>query len=379
MSAAAIHLYLGLVPTPAPRIVAEAVESLTVTQTDAGVSTGWQLVLNAERPPAPPDDYPLATHPLLRPFTRVIAAVSVGARNRVLLDGVITHTELKPPAQGQGALLTLTGDSVDTLMELTDVSIPWPALTDAAIVTLVLAKYAALGVVPRVVAPIPPPELPDPLEGIVVQNESDAAFLRRLARPYGYVFFVLPGPAVGMNTAYWGPPPRNLPPQRSLSVDLGSATNVTSLDFSYDAKGPTMVFGAVESEFLDTDIPIVTTIPTRTPPLAAAPAITALLPFVTLERYSNPAYGPGRALYEANAITQRSTDTVVTAHGSVDTMQYGDVLQAPGVVGVRGAGASYDGNYYLSSVTHNLRLGSYTQDFVLQREGTGTTIRKVNP
>jgi hypothetical protein len=379
MSAAAVHLYLGLVPTPAPRAVAEAFESLTVTQTDAGVSTGWQLVLRAERPPSPPGDYPLVTHPLLRPFTRVIAAVSLGASSRVLLDGVITHIELKPPAQGQGALLTLTGDSVDALMELADLAIPWPAMTDAVIVGMVLSKYAALGVIPKIVAPMPPPELPDPLEGVVVQNESDAAFLRSLADPYGYVFFVLPGPVVGTNTAYWGPPPRNLPPQRALSVDLGPATNVTSLAFSYAAKGPTMVFGAVESEFLDTVVPIATTIPTRLPPLAASPAIPALLPFVRLELYSNPAYGPGRALYDANAITQRSTDSVVTAQGSLDTMQYGAVLQAPGVVGVRGAGASYDGNYYVSSVTHNLRLGSYTQDFVLTREGIGTTTGRVNP
>jgi hypothetical protein len=379
MSAAAVHLYLGLVPTPAPRAVAEAFESLTVTQTDAGVSTGWQLVLRAERPPSPPGDYPLVTHPLLRPFTRVIAAVSLGASSRVLLDGVITHIELKPPSQGQGALLTLTGDSVDALMGLTDFSVPWPALTDAAIVTLVLAKYAALGVVPKIVAPIPPPELPDPLEGSIVQNETDAAFLRRLAEPYGYVFFVLPGPVVGMNTAYWGPPPRNLPPQKALSVDLGPATNVISLDFSYEAKGPTIVFGAVESEFGDVDVPIATTMPTRLPPLAASPAIPALLPFVRSELYSNPAYGPGRALYDANAITQQSTDSVVTANGSLDAMQYGDVLQAPGVVGVRGAGASYDGHYYLGSVTHNLRLSSYTQDFVLTREGIGTTTGRVKP
>jgi hypothetical protein len=379
VSAAAVHLYLGLVPAPAPRVVAEAFESLTVTQSDAGVSTGWQLVLRAERPTSPADDYPLVTHPLLRPFTRVVAAVSLGAASRVLLDGVITHIELQPSSQGQGALLTLTGDSVDTLMELADVTIPWPAVTDPVIVGAVLAKYTALGVVPQIAVPLPPPELPDPLEGVVVQNEPDAAFLRRLADPYGYVFFVLPGPVVGANTAYWGPPPRNLPPQKALSVDLGPTTNVSSLAFSYEAKGPTIVFGAVESEFLDVDVPVFTTAPTRLPPLAASPAITALLPFVRLELYANSAYGPGKALYDANAITQRSTDNVVTAQGSLDTMQYGDVLQAPGVVGVRGAGASYDGNYYVSSVTHNLRLGSYTQDFVLTREGIGTTTGRVNP
>ena len=378
MTTAAVHLYFGLVPAPAPRVIAESFESITVTQTDSGVSSGWQIVLRAHRTPSPADDYELVGHALLKPFTRVVAAVSMGAINRVLLDGFITHIELSPTQQGKEALLTITGDSVDTIMDLEDFTIPWPAMTDGLIVAAVLAKYLPLGVTPSVTQPIPP-EPPDPLERTTIQNETDAAFLRRLAWQYGYIFCVAPGPRVGRSTAYWGPPPRAKAPQKALGVDLGPATNVNSLSFAFEAYGPTAVFGTVQSEFFEGKFPIATTRPTRMPSLASSPAIISLLPFVRRHLYDNPAYEPGRALAEANAITQRSTDRVVTATGSVDTVRYDHILDVPGVVGVRGAGTSYDGNYYVNSVTHTLRLGTYTQDFVLSREGTGSTTRGVIP
>lgn len=379
MTSASVQLHLGMVPAPAPLEIAQAFESMTVTQTDAGVTSGWQVQFRAHRTPTPATDYELVAHPLLQPFGRVVASVSIGSTDSVLLDGVITHLELTPSQQGAEGMLTITGDSVDTLLDLKDFTIPWPAVTDAGIVELVLAKYAAVGLLPLVVPPVPPPEIPDPLEDTVVQNESDGQFVRRLASNYGFVFSVIPGPTVGLNTAYWGPPQRFLPPQKALSVNLGSATNVNSLSFAYEAKGPTLVFGAVQSEHVEGEFPIVTTEPTRLPPLASDPAIVALLPYVDYQLYDNPAFEPGRALYEANATTQTSTDHVVTASGAVDTVRYGTIIDVPGVIGVRGAGLSYDGDYYVQSVTHNLRVGSYTQEFVLTREGTGTLTGQVVP
>ena len=39
------------------------------------------------------------------------------------------------------------------------------------------------------------------------------------------------------------------------------------------------------------------------------------------------------------------------------------------LVGVRGAGVAYDGLYYVSSVTHNIKHGEYKQSFQLSRDG----------
>jgi hypothetical protein len=39
------------------------------------------------------------------------------------------------------------------------------------------------------------------------------------------------------------------------------------------------------------------------------------------------------------------------------------------LVGVRGAGVTYDGMYYVNTVTHNLKQGEYKQSFSLSRDG----------
>ena len=60
-----------------------------------------------------------------------------------------------------------------------------------------------------------------------------------------------------------------------------------------------------------------------------------------------------------------------TAQGELDGLQYGDVLKPRGIVGVRGAGFTHDGLYYVKSVSHSISKGQYKQRFSLTREGTG--------
>jgi hypothetical protein len=78
-----------------------------------------------------------------------------------------------------------------------------------------------------------------------------------------------------------------------------------------------------------------------------------------------------QAKTQAQAITDASLDKVVTARGELDTLSYGGLLQARSLVGLRGAGDSYDGLYYVKSVTHRLQPGKYAQNFTLTREGLG--------
>ena len=69
----------------------------------------------------------------------------------------------------------------------------------------------------------------------------------------------------------------------------------------------------------------------------------------------------------------------VTGQGRVDTVRYGNVLRARKLVGVRGAGSSYDGFYFVQRVSHSIARGQYTQSFTLSREGTGALLPAVIP
>ena len=69
----------------------------------------------------------------------------------------------------------------------------------------------------------------------------------------------------------------------------------------------------------------------------------------------------------------------IAGSGQLDVLRYGQPLKARQLVGVRGAGAAYDGLYYVSSVTHNIKRGEYKQNFSLAREGLISLTPRVIP
>jgi hypothetical protein len=73
----------------------------------------------------------------------------------------------------------------------------------------------------------------------------------------------------------------------------------------------------------------------------------------------------------AQAETDASTDDTITVSGELNAVRYGAMLQARSLVGLRGVGFTYDGFYYVKSVTHNITRGEYKQSFTLTREGNG--------
>ena len=56
-------------------------------------------------------------------------------------------------------------------------------------------------------------------------------------------------------------------------------------------------------------------------------------------------------------------DNTVTGNGELDAVRYGDLLRPRALVGVRGVEFSFDGTYYVKSVTHNIQKGQYRQSF----------------
>lgn len=110
------------------------------------------------------------------------------------------------------------------------------------------------------------------------------------------------------------------------------------------------------------------------PPLALRPA-PALKKEVLADTAKKDA---AQAMSEALAKAAESADAV-SRSGQLDVVRHGYVLRARELVGVRGAGITYDGLFYVKSVTHNLKRGSYTQNFTLAREGLISNVPAVRP
>jgi hypothetical protein len=374
-----IHLTILIgpsVPVPAPLLLSEALQSVEVTHSDEERS-GFQITFQTGRGgPLALLDFPLLSNPLLKTFNRVILVVTFNAMPRVLIDGIITHKELSPGTEAGTSTLTVTSEDISVMMDKEERSAEHPAQDETMIANKIISSYAQYGLTPHVIPPLAI-DPPIPIERVPVQQGTDLQYLVELAERHAYVFYITPGPVPFTNTAYWGPPERGGVPQRALSVDLGAETNVNSINFRHNALTPTMVSGRVQDRTTNQSLPVQTFASQRIP-LSSRPTWLVDQPNVRRRQFRQTGLNASQAFAHAQAETDASVDAVV-AEGELDALRYGELLQPRGLVGVRGAGFSYDGLWYVKRVTHNLRKGEYKQSFTLAREGEGSTTPVVRP
>ena len=369
-----IHLTLMIgpaVPMPVSQDVLDSLTSVQVTSS-ASDASGFQLQFTIS------NRSPLQTIFLLSggspiPLLRVIIAVTVNGATEVLIDGVMTNHELSPGTDAGHSTLTVTGKDLSQVMDYIDFSgFPFPGMPNEARVLLILAKYAMFGIVPMVI-PSVLIDIPIPTEQIPRQKGKDLAYIKSLADEVGYVFYVDPGPTPGMSIAYWGPEIKVGAPQPALNINMDTFTNVEALNFRFNADSKTLPIVFIQNP--QTKVPIPIPIPDITPlnpPLGLIPPLPkAIEPITDTAKYS-----PIRGAMIGLAKAAKSADGV-TANGSLDVLRYGRVLKARKLVGVRGAGAAFDGLYYVKSVTHNIKRGEYKQNFTLSRNGLLSTFETV--
>jgi hypothetical protein len=179
------------------------------------------------------------------------------------------------------------------------------------------------------------------------------------------VFYIEPGQIPGTSVAYFGPEIKVGIPQPALNVDMDGLTNVESLSFSFDPTKGVLPVVYIQNPLTRVPIPIpIPNLNPLQPPLGALPTPIANLTILKDTAKLSPMQALSRGLAEA----AKSQDSV-TANGNLDVIRYGRVLKARGLVGVRGAGAAYDGLYYVQSVKSSLKRGEFKQSFTLTRNG----------
>jgi hypothetical protein len=362
-----LTLLMGpVVAVPVPPEVTDSITSVQVT-TAAGSRSGFQITFSLAKSSLL--NTSLLPAGFFDPMIRVILIVTVNGLPNVIMDGLITRQQVAPNNQGGASTLTIVGEDVSQAMDLIDFSgIPYPAMPAEARVALCIAKYAMFGIVPLVI-PSVLIDVPIPTDRIPKHQGTDLGYINQLAEEVGYVFYVEPGPAPGMNIGYWGPEIKIGVPQPALSVNMDAHTNVESLSFSYDGLSKTLYIMFIQN--LQTKVPIPIPIPDITPlnpPLGVKlpPPLHVKLLTNEKDEHGNAKYTPVQAALIGMAKASKASD-VISGSGSLDVLRYGRPLKARQLVGVRGAGLTYDGFYYVKSVTHNIKHGEYKQNFVLSR------------
>ncbi len=351
-----------VLPAPVPPFVVQALKSAQVT-VQSGQRSGFQLVFAISK--RSPITTTLIPTGLLDPGIRVVLMATVNGIPNVLMDGVITRQEVgMSDVIGQSAV-TVTGEDLTVLMDLDERrGNAFPPLPVVGRVAWILKNYLIYGIIP-VLVPELFPFVPIPTQQIEFQEGTHLAYIQKAAKENGYVFYLDPGPAPGVSKAYFGPEIRIGVPQPALNVDMDASTNVDSLNFSFDGLTRTQLAVTVQEPItkLSVSIPL-PEVSILSPPLALRQAPSLRTKPLEGAAKNNPVL----AMAKGFAAVAESADAV-TGNGQLNVLRYGRVLQPRGLVGVRGAGAGYDGLYYVKSVTHNLSPGSYTQSFTLARNG----------
>lgn len=368
-----IHLSLlagPAVPLPVPKPVMDALASVQVTSA-AGSRSGFQISFVLE------NNSPLHTLLVLTggrvPWLRVLIVATLNSLPLVMMDGLITKQEVSGSNEPGQSTLTVTGEDLSVAMDQQEFNgIPYPAMPAEARVALVVAKYAMFGMVPLVIPQIFS-DVPIPVDKIPTHEGTDLAYVQKLAKDAGYVFYVDPGPLPGMNTAYWGPEIKLGVPQPALNLGMDAHSNVESLSFAVDNTKASLPIVFIQNALTKFPIPLpIPDISLANPPLGLLPPLPKSINLMK----ETAKLSPMAALSKGLAAAAGSAD-VVTATGTLDVLRYGNVLKARQLVGVRGAGPAFDGLYYVKNVSSTFKAGEFKQNFTLTRNGLISTLPRV--
>jgi hypothetical protein len=364
-----LQLFTGpAVPIPAPKFVIDSLREVTVESGSGDAQSGFELVFDVDKK-SPLNTLFLLTGGVSIPLLRVVVAVTVGGTTEVLIDGVMTHHEIQ--TGGPTSTLRIKGKDLTVVMDYLPLDgLPYPAMPPAVRVLIALAKYAFLGCLPLVIPSIVE-DIPIPIDRIPRHQGTDYAYVKALAEQVGYVFYIDPGPVPGVSKAYWGPEIRLGVPQPSLNAGLdGPHDNVTSLSFSFDKEKKELPVVFIQEPNSKAPIPIpIPDISPLNPPLGVIPPLPPKIKFLTDTAKLNPL----AAVMQGIAYAGTHSDSVF-ATGSLDVTRYGRVLRSRQLVGVRGAGDPFNGLYYVTKVTHQIKRGSFTQSFGLARNALISTL-----
>lgn len=283
-----------------------------------------------------------------------------------VMAGYVTHVLPVFDADLARCRLQVWGMDALVLLDRQEKLRAWPDQSDADIASAVIAEHGMTADVASTDV------VHDERTSTVLQRETDAVLLRRLAARNGFGCWV-DGDADG-DTVHMRPiePAPADPPV--LAVHFGSETTVTSLAVRVIGLGP----GGVSAAQLDRtakDVRSVLSVHSERQPMGASTAQSLVAPGMASAQ-AVVAHSPTTGEPEMTALAQAAYERgqwFVTADAVVDSHRYGGVLRPHQTVLVKGAGDTYSGEYEVAAVHHRIGSDGYRQHVQLRRNALGLT------
>jgi phage protein D len=304
-------------------------------------------------------------------FTRLAKiklSVTVGSGPAVpLIEAYVIEVDTNFSTEPNGSLLTVTAMDSSVLMHLDEKVKAWSNMMDSDVASSIFSgsDYNFTPVVEST------EWTRQENDQTLIQRGTDMQFLQHLAERNGFECFVTSSDA-GTIEGHFHPPKHDSQPQGTLTVNMGSATNVNRLQARFDMLGPATAKGATldpdDASSQDGEAEQAK----QTEDMGNTPSVSSDRPRKVLLSQLGMAKS-GEVQRYAQAVVDRSSWSIV-AEGDLNTLAYGGVLKAKQPVMVRGVGRTFSGRYYVERVVHLIGGdGSYVQRFRLRRNAIGLT------
>ena len=305
-------------------------------------------------------DFPLLKESKLGPGSELQVLVPTAEVTECLIKGPVYGQEIHFVQGGSGSSLIVLGADSLIKMDREDKVVAWADLTDSDAVSSILSQAALTPDVDATQAGHME------LKHTLIQRETDLAFVRRLARRNGNLFW-LSCDEFGVETAHFKRPVLEGEAKCDLVINLTDPpSNVTSLDICWDVERPTQA-DATEVD-LNTKADISGAV--QRSPLTALGG-SGLADIVTDARVVHV-----RSPVDDNGDLQARGEGAVIessfflrASGSTTLSALGKVLRSHTLVNLRGAGSRHSGLWFCSAVKHSIDSSEHTMDFELIRNG----------
>lgn len=306
----------------------------------------------------------------LQLWRRVVIGAGFGDEGTgTVVTGYITHVLPVFDADPARCRLQVWGMDAMMLLDREEKLRAWPDLSDSDIASSVIAEYsltadvASTGVVhgERI--------------STVMQRETDAALLRRLAARNGYGCWV-DGDSKG-DTVHVRPVEATPAERPVLAVHFGGETTVISFTVRVTGPGPTGVT-VTQLERTAKKAVSVAAGPNERETMGSSPSSGLLAPGMSPAQ-AYVAHSPTTGEPEMQALAQAAHERgqwFVTAEALVDAHRYGGVLRPRQTVLIKGAGDTHSGEYEVVAVNHRIGVDGYHQHLQLRRNALGLTGRE---
>src|SRR6266446_4064432 len=278
-----------------------------------------------------------------------------------LVKGIVRGQEFHLEHGGEGSVLDVVGGDSTLAMDREDKASLWSDLTDSDAVNTIVGQYGFT------------PDVEDTAAGhfedkhVLVQRDTDLAFVRRLAARNGFLFWVTCDATSNVETAHFKRAPFSDEPAAELVLNLDDPpANIGALDVIWDAEAPASA--SVAQMDLNTRDNIDGSV--ESSPLAglASQRFSAIGTTPRSLHLAVPVDDSGdlQARSEAALI---EAELFIRARGQTTAHALGKVLRAHTIVKLRGAGARHSGKWLCHSVKHVLNAVEHRMEFELVRNG----------